>query len=311
MKKWIKIAAAAGAIMCGVGGITALAAMGLGAKPGAVHISEDGIRYISADSAEERWECWEDGLEHRWRRWEEVNPNNPIEDEGLGKTAETDQISDGQAQSFLPDRIYKIDIELLGGEVEIYPVSENEIQIGIDGQAQKRGVFIHEQGGELKVCQRRKEFAWFQNESYGTVRIGIPETAVISELECEIDAGTCTVENIQTRMMDFSTKAGVIEASGIQTEELDVSAGTGRADIEGAVERKAEGDCGVGELVFLLEGKKEDFNYDLETGAGTIQIGDSRYSGIGLEEKIDNRGLGAVKTMELEVGTGSTTVSFY
>lgn len=294
MKKWIKIAAVTGIILCGVGGITALAAMGLGAKPGAVNISEDGIRYISADSVEEKWEHLEEAPEL------EQIPDEPA------KITET--IS---AQSFLPESISKIDVELLSGAVEIVSIPESEIQIEIDEQAQKRGVFIHEKGGELKICQRRREFLQFQNEPYGTVQIGIPETMVINQLECELDTGSCTVEHIQTRSMDLSTETGVIEASGIRTEDLDVSAEVGGITFEGAVERKIEGDCGVGELILHLEGEKEGFNYDIETGVGSVQIGDSQYSGLGLEEKIDNRSLGAVKTMKLEVGTGSAEVSFY
>lgn len=312
MKNWIKIAAVTGAILCGAGGITALAAMGLGAKPGAVNISEDGIRYITADSMEENWERWEEGIEHKWEhmgeRWEHLEEAPELEQMPDEPAKMTENIP---VQSFLPESISKIDVELLSGAVEIVSIPEGEIQIEIDEQAQKRGVFIHEKGGELKVCQRRREFLQFQNEPCGTVQIGIPETMVINQLECELDAGSCAVEHIQARSMDLSTEAGVIEASGVRTEDLDVSAEVGGITFEGAVERKIEGDCGVGELILRLEGKKEDFNYDIETGVGNVQIEDSQYSGLGLEEKIDNRSLGAVKVMELEVGTGSAEVSFY
>ena len=46
----------------------------------------------------------------------------------------------------------------------------------------------------------------------------------------------------------------------------------------------------------------------MEAGMGTVKIGQSEYSGIGVHVN-ENRGVG--KRMELETGTGAIEVEFY
>lgn len=312
MKKWIKVMAIAGAVLFGLGSITALAAMGLGAIPGVVNFSQNGVTYIRADEMEDKWEKWEEDWENRWEHRREDRCSSGISS-GSGISSQTSAltISSGQAQSFSPETVRKIEVDLLGGDAELFLISDSQIQVAVDEQAQKRGVFVRQEEGELKIGQQKQKFGRFSDESFGKIQIGIPETMALNELECSVDAGTCTVTGIYAKTMDLSTEVGIIEVRNSKADGLDASADVGSVFYEGVVERNVEGDCGVGELEFHLQGKEEEFNYSLETGIGSVQIGDSQFGGLGMEQQIDNRGQGAAKHMELEVGTGTIAVSFY
>ncbi|MGI5947294.1 MAG: DUF4097 family beta strand repeat-containing protein [Lachnospiraceae bacterium] len=315
MKKWIKITALTGAALFGVGSITALAAIGFGARPGMVNFSEDGVRYIDIDKMEESWDdwCdWDDRQERRRERHQE-GQNQPVvtEQSQSGQPEENQPVFAGQSSKFAPEEIWKIEADLLGGQVEILPVSDSQIEIILDEEAQERGVCVRQEEGELKVSQRKRGGIRDTKEEFGAVQIRIPQQMSLRELECDIDIGACTINGIQAESMDLATEAGSIEVLGARTGELDASAGIGSILYEGIAERSVEGECGVGDLEFRLEGKPEEFNYNLEIGVGSVEIDGSEYSGLGMEKRIDNRAQGAGKTMDLEVGTGSVVVSFY
>ena len=56
-----------------------------------------------------------------------------------------------------------------------------------------------------------------------------------------------------------------------------------------------------------VDGCKEDYNYDISCGIGEVVCGDSRYSGIGHDEHIDNH---AAREMNLDCGIGQIIVQF-
>ncbi len=298
--------------MFGLGSVTALAAMGLGAIPGVVNFSQNGVRYIRADEIEDEWESWGEDWENKWEHRLEGRCSSWISSSSdISNQTSDPMILPGQAQNFSQETVRKIEVDLLGGEAELFLIPDSQIQVAVDEQAQKRGVFVHQEEGELKIGQQKQKFGRFSDESFGKIQIGIPETMDLNELECSVDAGTCTIAGIYARTMDLSTEVGTIEVRDSKADELDAGAGVGSVFYEGIVERNVEGDCGVGELEFHLQGREEDFNYNLETGIGSIQIGNSQFGGLGVEQQIDNRGQGAAKHMELEVGTGTIAVSFY
>ena len=116
---------------------------------------------------------------------------------------------------------------LLGGEAELFLIPDSQIQVAMDEQAQKRGVFVHQEEGELKTGQQKQKFGRFSDESFGKIQIGIPETMDLNELECSVDAGTCTIAGIYARTMDLSTEVGTIEVRDSKADELDAGAGVG------------------------------------------------------------------------------------
>ena len=68
-------------------------------------------------------------------------------------------------------------------------------------------------------------------------------------------------------------------------------------------------DCGAGSVTLNLEGKAEDYNYELDSSAGSIEIGeDIDLGGLSTEKSIDN---GSKRTIEISNGAGSVEIRFH
>ncbi len=72
-------------------------------------------------------------------------------------------------------------------------------------------------------------------------------------------------------------------------------------------DEKLEVETGVGVTSVKLTGSREDYNYKIQCGAGSVNIDGDQYSSLGVERKIDNR---AARSMELECGVGTIEVQF-
>ena len=68
-------------------------------------------------------------------------------------------------------------------------------------------------------------------------------------------------------------------------------------------------DCGAVIFTLNLEGKEVDYNYDLESSACSIEIGeDIDLGGLSTEKSIDN---GSKRTIEISNGAGSVEIRFH
>ena len=78
---------------------------------------------------------------------------------------------------------------------------------------------------------------------------------------------------------------------------------------DGTVEKEVDIDCGAGSVTLNLEGKVEDYNYELDSSAGSIEIGeDIDLGGLSTEKSIDN---GSKRTIEISNGAGSVEIRFH
>lgn len=131
-------------------------------------------------------------------------------------------------------------------------------------------------------------FQWFGLEDMGFIKIYVPETLELKELDLEGGAANITAENLIC-------------------QDVEMEIGAGALIYEGSVLRKISADCGAGSVEVIVDGEASDYNYDLECGLGSIEVeGGPEIAGIG-DTRIDNK---ADKKMELECGLGSIEVSF-
>ena len=80
-------------------------------------------------------------------------------------------------------------------------------------------------------------------------------------------------------------------------------------DFYGTVEKEVDIDCGAGSVTLNLEGKVEDYNYELDSSAGSIEIGeDIDLGGLSTEKSIDN---GSKRMIEISNGAGSVEIRFH
>lgn len=154
----------------------------------------------------------------------------------------------------------------------------------------------------------------------------VPKDYHFDKVEMEVGAGLIAMEEINGDEMSFETGMGQITAEYIQASNLSMSAGMGEIVVnemnvhkldaetgmghiymEGAIVKKADIECSMGGVEILVYGAKKDYNYNVECGMGSTDIGGKSYSGLAREKYIDN---GAAADMNVECAMGSVQISF-
>lgn len=126
--------------------------------------------------------------------------------------------------------------------------------------------------------------------------------------DIDIGAGEIICNNIKTGKMEAEVGAGNFEASDIEADEINVSAAMGQVMIsDGTISGNIELSCDMGNLYLEMQGKEEEFNYEIECSMGSITIDGYDYSGFGKEKYIDNR---AAKEIKAECSMGNIEVVF-
>lgn len=148
---------------------------------------------------------------------------------------------------------------------------------------------VKESGGTLKVSYGAENLRFLQDflaENF--ITIYLPRGETLDRLE--VDGGAANI---------------VMEEMDCERAELEIGAGT--LSYQGSVEKELSVDCGLGSVNLELQGKADDFNYDLDCGLGSISVERGpNIGGVG-ENKLDNK---ASKKMRVECGMGSVNVGF-
>ncbi len=127
------------------------------------------------------------------------------------------------------------------------------------------------------------------------------------EVSLEVGAGRITLGTVQVRELTANVGAGQIELKDMVVGELDVEVGMGEFTAQGSLDGDAEVECSMGNVEMKLDGREEDFNYQIEGAMGSIRLDKEDMGGFAQEKSIDN---GAAKTMKIECSMGNVTVKF-
>lgn len=335
MKKMIKICAVAGAVMLVAGILTTFAAVSFGGArrlgsgvKNAVHRAMSWADDDWADDLEdpdywdELWEddFWSDEASHSKRR-----PQNPPGDgagqepglpaqagsSGLGSAGgnvtgpsgenagnpagAAGNLPGSQARSgpaAMEERedgswhvtgVSEMDIEVDRGSVRVISSAQAEdISVRIKDETGRARCYLDDD--KLKI--ERGEFKSSRKEA--KIEVIVPENYYFDKVEVEAGAAAC-------------------EINGIVTRKLELQSGVSSMAFTGRVDEKLEVETGVGVTSVKLTGSREDYNYKIQCGAGSVNIDGDQYSSLGVERKIDNH---AARSMELECGVGTIEVQF-
>lgn len=107
--------------------------------------------------------------------------------------------------------------------------------------------------------------------------------------------------------MNLEAKAGFIKVNRGNAGELTLETEAGAVEFSGAATGDISAQCQAGAIELQLDGKKEDYNYDVRCKLGAIELGDEEIAVLGSKKKIDN---GSGKTMDLDCEVGSIEVDF-
>lgn len=276
------------------------------------------------DDMDDAWdEAWEDGEEAE-RTVSEVKKemkdagddlSGMIEQEFRSKAPEGDAgigISASQVKEM------KIDI---GGAALCFMESENDnFGLKIDGKGdyryyESKGVFYLE-GGKKHLTGNNNERVYLYipaGKAFDEVEINVGGGLIsigelnAREVEMTAGAGIITSDRISCRSLDVEVGAGEVSLEGIETDEMDIEVGMGTAYIKGKVGREIDASCGMGMIMADLDNAETDFNYEIECSAGSITLGDKKYSAFADDIHVNN---GASGKCSLECSMGSIDIVF-
>lgn len=108
------------------------------------------------------------------------------------------------------------------------------------------------------------------------IEMGVGSVSVsdirMKELKIECGVGSLSCENVQADYADFDGGIGIVNCDEVDFSELDLSGGIGDIEIDGKLTGKSVISGGMGNVTLDVDGKKEDYNYKVEAGLGSIYI---------------------------------------
>lgn len=170
----------------------------------------------------------------------------------------------------------------------------------------KQDVVVKESSGKITITDTHSGTTRKQKQ----VKVSVPSGKKFDSVVMGIDAGTIEL-NCDLQADDFSVEVGAGEfdcCGSITAKDCDLQVGAGTIDIDLLDTQDLSADCGTGEISLIVAGKEKNYDYELTCGIGEIDLGDSEYSGFGIEKTISNDG--ADRTMVLECGMGEIDVEF-
>lgn len=240
------------------------------------------------------------------------------EDEHTGEHDNTDDVADisqtlgttiiegSKKLSF--DEICSIDVYVWGGEVYVKKALGTSKTISVETQNVDKRLKLrcYMDGNELEL-KTAERVVGINNSEVGKIYIYVPENFQFVEASINVPAGYLSIEDIQADELSVDVGAGEGKINKFTAHEADLECGAGGMTAVGTADVVVDIECGVGEITYTAGGKQNDYNYDLECGAGKIICGESTYSGLGVEEEINNH---AAKEMNIDCGIGNIIVNF-
>ena len=272
MKRFVKICAITGLILLLLGlGITAVSAA-------------MGGRYtnsLPSRLASRVWHNhmpwlvrWGDDRADDWDDW-----NDPDDTDRSRGSSQIKTVSD---PSYAQAR--KLDVDIDKGVIRVLEKEGiSQIQVNVQDTYNRTQCYMDE--FTLKV---KRESGRSRGNEAPRIEILIPAGYGLDKLSLDLGAAECTV-------------------LGVTVSKLEIDTGVGAITFSGTVNGDVEIETGVGDVTLNLTGSQDGYNYQVECGVGSIDVGAEHYSMLSHETHINNK---APYTMELECGVGNIAVNF-
>lgn len=253
----------------------------------------------------------EDHYENSVREDREFSEDYDGEAESYDDANDREYTAPQAGQQFSDIRELEIDVTRLDVEILEWDGGEILVDTGDMEQDILDDLEISHKDGELKIELKNKKkwenLVYSVYEPEGTLLIQIPAGQRFREASVKVGEGRLTADHFQAEELKIEVGAGQVYLDSFTADELDLECGAGEADLYGDALKKVKIECGVGTVRYSTAGSREDYDYEVECGIGSVTVGDDTYSGLGSERKINN---GGSRKMEIECGIGVVDVSF-
>ena len=207
--------------------------------------------------------------------------------------------------------VENLKLDIGASEVRIKTGTDDKIHVDDSRMKTENAVqkTLSDDGKTLEITTKmRSSFKNVRNVK-GTLVIYLPKDYKFDQVDMEYGAATAEIDGLNAKSLKIESGVSGCTIKNVDIEELDVETGAGSLDFYGTVEKEVDIDCGAGRVTLNLEGKVEDYNYELDSSAGSVEIGeDIDLGGLSTEKSIDN---GSKRTIEISNGAGSVEIRFH
>lgn len=185
---------------------------------------------------------------------------------------------------------------------------------------------ISNKNGELTITQKNEKnkagINLFNNKNYkGELIIKIPTNKQLDSIDIENGVGSIEINNLSLNKLDIdsgtssvvgnnlsmtscyiASGTGSVKLYEILTDKLEIDNGTGSVYLSGDIMKDADITTGTSKVELALNSKETEYNYEIETGVGSININNNKYK---KEAEINNK---SNKNIEISTGTGSINI---
>lgn len=114
------------------------------------------------------------------------------------------------------------------------------------------------------------------------ILITIPENANLDFVKIVIGAGTFIAKDVSFNCAEGNLEvgAGNLIINNVYGGKIDIRCGMGNLEYAGKICGKSNIDCGMGSVKLNLQGRVEDYSYDVKVGLGDFRFNDEKKSGV-------------------------------
>ena len=249
----------------------------------------------------------------------DLKEGNQRKTEDKGTVAsEKQNYSDMEPVTFGMEDIKSLHLEAEAAEIEIGGNSNREFSVRTDGNyeiyVKNEVLYIKPKGIqdehklliEIPILQIPGEIL-FQDVEVKADTCDIYVSGISAkEFDLEIGAGRVEFGQLVVEHGEFDVGAGEIIVTYGNMNECDVNVDMGNFEYTGMVLRHGDVECNMGNAVFNLEKDVEDYNFEIECGAGNVNIGNQSFSGLGTEKYINNQ---VQEQFDIECNMGNVSIN--
>lgn len=170
----------------------------------------------------------------------------------------------------------------------------------------------------VKIRTGENNISWSDNTR---IEITLPEDFKADELTLSIGAGAIRADSLKAKTVMVNVGAGSIRIDELNVEnassysvgageliiedfigrDIDVDCTVGAITLSGIIKGNNYVNCGIGSVEMDIDGQEEDYNYDISSGIGNVQINNNKYSGI-TSESMKNNGAKDFFSLKCDIG---------
>ena len=209
-------------------------------------------------------------------------------------------------------------IRIAGNEIKELDINVKAASLNLLTDDKNDGITIVDSSDSLDISHRVDEDTLYleiqQKKGFASsgiassVTLTVPNHVKFDEVSIQLSAASLEAENVRTEELDLNLNASSARINGMEAGKLDAECNASSMNVNGSVENEMEVDCHAGKAELCLNGKYEDFNYEIDSRAGSVYVEDKEYSS--LKSKVSFNYEGAKKNMDLNCNAGEIVVQF-